>query len=281
MDLRLDRLATLYVARPLHRLTSSASQRSISILMYHSIADEDESRLHPYYRTATSPAMFASQMASLHAAGVRGVGLAEAMDRVEGKLPSTEKSVVITFDDGYQNFYTNAFPILDRYGFTAVMFVASGYIGDVRQNFNGKACLTWNEIRELRKYGIDFGSHTVTHPQLHDIDENAVEAEIVNSKLMIEEKLGVEVQSFAYPYAFPEADHRFRERLRTLLHGAGYQNGVCTTIGRPGPGCDPLFLKRLPINSCDDASLFQAKLEGSYDWLAKPQYLVKKAKSWA
>ena len=115
MALRLDRLATLYVARPLQRLIS-ASQRSIPILMYHSIADEDESGVHPYYRTATSPAMFATQMASLHAAGVRAIGLAEAMDRVEGKLPSTEKYVVITFDDGYQNFYTDAIPILTRYG---------------------------------------------------------------------------------------------------------------------------------------------------------------------
>ncbi len=279
MDLRLDRLATLYVARPLQRLTS-ASQRSIPILMYHSISDEDESRVHPYYRTATSPAVFAAQIASLQSAGFRAVGLTEAAQRIaQPAIP--DNWVVITFDDGYRNFYTDAFPVLNRHGFTATMFLPTAYIGDTTTSFNKKDCMTWSEVRELQKCGIDFGSHTVTHPQLHDIQADRIKQEVELSKQTIEERLGSKVESFAYPYAFPDTDIQFRNRLREMLRNAGYASGVCTTLGRASRGSDPYFLKRLPVNSCDDAELFRAKLDGSYDWLAKPQYLVKKAKSWA
>jgi peptidoglycan/xylan/chitin deacetylase (PgdA/CDA1 family) len=278
MVLRIDRLTTLYVVDPIVR-RASAGKASLSILMYHSIADEDEAAVHPYYRTATAPPVFAAQMESLHQAGYSVVGLSEAIPH--SNEPGTAKrSVVITFDDGFRNFYTNAFPVLKRHGFTATMFLPTAHIGESTLSFKGKECLSWNEVRDLQKHGISFGSHTVTHPQLHDCDANSIKQEIVGSKQTIEQKLGCAVQSFSYPYAFPETDASFKQRLREELHRAGYKNGVCTTVGRPSPASDPFFLKRLPVNSDDDARLFLAKLAGSYDWLAKPQYLVKMAKKW-
>jgi hypothetical protein len=120
----------------------------------------------------------------------------------------------------------------------------------------------------------------VTHPQLYDCDANSIKHEIAGSKQTIEQELGCAVQSFSYPYAFPETDASFKRRLREELRKAGYENGVCTVVGRPGPASDPFFLKRLPVNSDDDPQLFMAKLAGSYDWLGKPQYLVKMAKKW-
>jgi len=275
--LRIDRLTTLYVVDPIRRRTS-VGKSSISILMYHSIADEDEAGVHPYYRTATGPAVFASQMESLHQASFSVIGLGEAIRRCSE--PHTGKSVVITFDDGFRNFYTNAFPVLDRYGFTATMFLPTAHIGESTLTFKGKECLSWSEVRALQKHGISFGSHTVTHPQLHDCDAHAIREEVVGSKQTIEQKLGCAVQSFSYPYAFPETDTSFKRRLRDELGQAGYENGVCTTVGRPGPESDPFFLKRLPVNSDDDPQLFLAKLAGSYDWLGKPQYLLKMAKKW-
>jgi Polysaccharide deacetylase len=279
MVLRIDRLTTLYVVDPILRRTS-AGKPSISILMYHSIADEDEAGIHPYYRTATAPSVFAAQMESLHHAGFSVTGLGEAVRRC--RQPNAERSsVVITFDDGYHNFYANAFPVLDRYGFTATMFLPTAYIGESRLTFKGKECLSWGEVRELQKHGISFGSHTVTHPQLHDCDATSIRDEIMGSKQTIEQKLGCAIPSFSYPYAFPETDKRFKVRLRDELRHAEYENGVCTTVGHPGPASDAYFLKRLPVNSDDDPQLFLAKLAGSYDWLAKPQYLVKMAKKWS
>lgn len=279
MSLRIDRLTSLYVVDPLRR-RMSVGEVSVSILMYHSIADEDEAEVQPYYRTATAPAVFAGQMNSLSQSGFSVVGLAEAIRR-SNESEAVKKTVVITFDDGFRNFYTDAFPILSRHGFTATMFLPTAYIGENRLSFKSKECLTWCEVRELQRHGISFGSHTVTHPQLHDCDAVTVRKEIADSKQRIENETGCAVQSFSYPYAFPEADASFKRRLRDQLGQAGYENGVCTTLGRPSRASDPFFLRRLPVNSDDDARLFQAKLTGSYDWLAKPQYLIKMAKQWA
>ena len=83
------------------------------------------------------------------------------------------------------------------------------------------------------------------------------------------------VDSFAYPYAFPQTDSDFTKMLRDSLCRTGYQNGVCTIVGRANRMSEPLFLERLPVNSCDDAALFGAKLAGAYDWISRSQYLSK------
>lgn len=279
MSFRFDRFATLYMVNPLRR-NASANQPSIPILMYHSISDDAENGVHPYYRTATSPQQFALQMQYLYENGFRTASLPEAVTQLRGEAAGNGKNVVITFDDGYRDFYREAFPVLSRFRFSATMFLPTSFIGEQTLQFKSRECMTWGEVRELQKSGITFGSHTVTHPQLHALSMPAINEEITNSKQTIEQKLGCAVESFGYPYAFPEADADFKNSLRDMLHTAGYENGVCTTVGRSGPGSDLFFLRRLPVNSCDDPALFQAKLGGAYDWLAKPQYLVKVAKTW-
>jgi peptidoglycan/xylan/chitin deacetylase (PgdA/CDA1 family) len=289
MSFRFDRFATLYLVNPLR---SSASNRapSIPILMYHSVSDgsertssEDkrETKAHPYYRTSTSPQRFAEQINYLRGSGYRTVSLAEAVSALRGPSPVAGKQVVITFDDGYQDFYCHAFPVLSQCGFSATVFLPTAYIGETPISFKGRDCLTWAEVRELNHHGIRFGSHTVTHPQLRDLSPEAVKDEISSSKKTIEEKLGCEADSFAYPYAFPQTDTNFKNMLRGLLLQAGYRNGVCTIVGLARHQSHPFFMERLPVNTCDDNALFQAKLAGAYDWIAKPQYLLKAAKRWA
>jgi hypothetical protein len=119
----------------------------------------------------------------------------------------------------------------------------------------------------------------VNHPQLRELSRAAINQEIANSKKAIEERLGCAVESFAYPYAFPQADADFTKMLRDLLRQAGYQNGVCTIVGRASRTSEPLFLERLPVNSCDDAALFGAKLAGAYDWISGFQYVSKMVKA--
>ncbi|SRR6266851_1183480 len=109
MDPRIDRLATLHVARPLLQYAEQSIR--IPILMYHSVADEDETGVHAYYRTVTSPHVFAREMSYLHDNGYSAIGLGELGSRVERQRDST-KCVVIRFDDGYSDFYVHAFPIL-------------------------------------------------------------------------------------------------------------------------------------------------------------------------
>ena len=265
--MRIDRLATLYVFHPL-AARGRSGHRSVPILMYHSISDADDFR-HPYFQTTTSPARFAEQMGFLSQNGYSAIRLTQAMS-----TPAS-KPVVITFDDGYRDFYTQAYPILTKFGFTANMFLPTGYIGNKRSKFNDIECLTWNEVRELNAAGIEFGSHTVTHPKLKELGSDEVEQELRRSKETIEDKLGTDVASFSYPFAFPEAMRSFVGKLRDTLSRCEYRVGVSTVIGTATPADDPFFLRRLPVNVSDDLPLFRAKLEGGYDWLHSVQRLKK------
>jgi peptidoglycan/xylan/chitin deacetylase (PgdA/CDA1 family) len=243
--------------------------------MYHSISEKESCTRHPYYRTATDPRVFGDQLKFLHDNGFKVVSLCDAVSCGFGPGGASERPVVITFDDGFQDFYAEAFPLLHKYRYSATVFLPTAYIGDAARRFNGAECLTWSQVRELKEAGIDFGSHTVTHPQLKTLQTSDIREEVRRSKQTIEEKLGAPVKSFAYPYAFPETDRGFKRRLHAMLEEAGYENGVCTSIGTTDGSDSRFFLKRLPVNSCDDARLFRAKLEGGYDWLCTLQYTSK------
>jgi peptidoglycan/xylan/chitin deacetylase (PgdA/CDA1 family) len=277
VSLRFDRAGTLYGAGLLFRCFTGPSGK-IPILMYHSVADEDESAMRPYFRIAVSPSLFLDQMTWLHDHGYRAVSLSAAMELLQSDAPSTAKTVVITFDDGYRNFCEHAFPALERYRFTATMFLPTASIADERLVFNKRECMTWSEVRDLQRKGISFGSHTVTHPQLHSLTPDRIRLEILQSRQTIEDNTGSAVDAFAYPYAFPQTDEPFKAMLRGILEESGYRFGVCTQIGRATAESDPLFLERLPMNGADDLKLLEAKMEGNYDWVGSVQSLAKRAR---
>ena len=112
---------------PIYRRISSKGSR-IPILMYHSVSEADETGVHPYYRTATKPAVFAEQMQFLHEHGYATLNLGEAVQSLHNGALS-KKYVVITFDDGYDDVYQNAFPALNHYSFSAIVFLPTAYIG--------------------------------------------------------------------------------------------------------------------------------------------------------
>ncbi len=271
---RLDQLATLYLFHPLRRYVLTR-EAGIPILMYHAISDATERRTHPYYWTATTPTVFADHMRHLHEQNYKTVSLLEAVNRIEARSVNHEKLVVLTFDDGYQDFFTQAYPILNRYGFSATVFLPTAYIGETTRSFKGADCLTWEQVGDLNRAGVHFGSHTVTHPQLRTLGAHAVRNEVRRSKETIEAKLGSPVRTFAYPYALPETDRAFRRGLRGILEEAGYEAGVSTIIGTADRSGDRFFMKRLPANSADDRRLFEAKLAGAYDWLHALQHAWK------
>jgi peptidoglycan/xylan/chitin deacetylase (PgdA/CDA1 family) len=272
LNLHIDRTFSVYLCHPLVRGRNGGHRRRIPILMYHSIREGTEGR-HPYYETNTSPRVFAQHMKFLHEEGYRALNVDKALLPATGG--DTSKPVVITFDDGYADFYRYAFPILTEHGFTATVFMITGLLKAQRTCFNGKECLNLSEVRELHSRGISFGSHTVSHPELKLLPQDEVENELSGSKQTLEDALGAPVKSFAYPFKFPEADRGFVRRLADLLNQCGYENGVTTILGTAHPGANRWFLPRLPVNSWDDPAFFQAKLEGGYDWLHGPQYLCK------
>ena len=263
-----------------HRLQKSRGSVCVSIpvLMYHSVAVHAETG-PKYYRTTTSPTRFAEQMRFLYEHGYTAVDLDNVVRRLDAPSQDAGKLVAITFDDGFANLYTNAFPILQRYGLSASMFLPTSYISASPRQFKGTACMTWDQVYQLSKSGISFGSHTVSHPQLHVLKASDRRRELRESKDSIEQRLGTAVHSFSYPYAFPEQDRAFRQQLAQELAESGYTNGVSTIVGRAASTDSHLFLKRLPINDSDDQKLFRAKLEGGYDWLHSVQYATKLVRS--
>ena len=185
------------------------------------------------------------------------------------------RPVVITFDDGFRDFYTTAWPILKSFGFTASLFLPTAFISNRRKKIKERECLTWSEVRELSTDGVDFGGHTVSHVQLCHLKRATAEREIRDAKAAIEQELGLPVTHYSYAYAFPEHDRRFVSFFRSVLVDAGYSAAVTTRIGIAVSGEDPFTLKRLPVNSGDDEAFFRAKLQGAYNWLAWPQRLLK------
>lgn len=279
MSARFDRYLTLSVFRPLNRAGLGDGDQSVPVLMYHSVSDDPETGVNPYYRLATSPRRFAEQMQWLKNSGCVGVSLEEALAfRANGKAGA--RPVAITFDDGFRDFHTGAWPVLQRHGFSATMYLPTAFIGSQRKSFRGRECLTWNEVRELRRQGIRFGSHTVNHPKLHELPWKTIANELAGSKQAIEQELGEAVASFAYPFAFPQEDRSFTKMLGELLQGQGYRHCVTTVIGRVQPDDDLFCVKRLPANSDDDEALFIAKLAGAYDWLGSAQRTVRQLKRW-
>jgi peptidoglycan/xylan/chitin deacetylase (PgdA/CDA1 family) len=285
--MRLDRLITLNLASFLRCIRFRDADPAIPILMYHSISNDPEAGVSHYYRTNTSVGSFEAQMGFLADNGFRGIDIAEGLELLAGfrragpvaRLNSIhDKPVVITFDDGFKDFLTAASPILLKRGFKATVFLPTAFIQGTPQVFKGRECLTWDQVRELRKLGMHFGSHTVNHPRLIDLAWKDIEQELRNSKTDIEKNLGERITTFAHPYAFPQADKAYVRGFRRLLVEAGYECCATTEIGRANAKHDHYCLRRLPVNSCDDAKLFSAKLEGAYDWLARPQALTKRFK---
>jgi peptidoglycan/xylan/chitin deacetylase (PgdA/CDA1 family) len=276
---RLDRLLTLNFFQPFCQANSEGNESALPILMYHSISDEREENVSPYYRTATSPKLFAAHMKLLRSQGYEVLGLQAGLEKFRRGNSACEKIAVITFDDGFQDFYTAALPVLRQNNFSATVFLPTAFIGRERRAFKGRACMTWDEVRESQKAGIEFGSHTANHPKLYELDLPQISAELKESKAVIENEIGQPVRSFAYPYAFPSADRAFVKVFVETLKETGYDCGVTTKIGLTKTNDDPFTLKRLPMNSVDDKALFLAKLAGAYDWLAWPQESFKAMKN--
>jgi len=272
---RVDRLTTLLLAFPLSRILGRNLKNRVPILMYHSISDNLFGMSHPYYQINTSPEIFSQQMRWLRFAGYRTLSLAEAWRGLEAGR-NMSKSVVITFDDGYGDFYTDGFEVMKQCGFTATIFLTTDRIQNTPARIEGADYLTWSQVRELHEAGITFGSHTVTHPDLRSLNPEQIEYELGRSKEIIEQHLSSPIDSFSYPFAFPEEDESFARFLEDLMENLGYNVGVSTILGRASRSSQRFFLPRLPVNTWDDHEFLQAKLEGGYDWLHWPQ-LVKKS----
>jgi peptidoglycan/xylan/chitin deacetylase (PgdA/CDA1 family) len=193
--------------------------QNIPILLYHQI-----SQVHPEqdpYGLAVTPAAFEAQMAYLHHQHYQCMRLVDVVKAMIAGETLPENAFAITFDDGYEDNYQQAFAIMQRHGFTATIFLVANQVG-AATNWQGQdgaqsfPLLTWDQIREMHQQGIDFGSHTATHPHLDSIAPDKAEWELSHSKKVIEGALGVPVEVLAYPY------ERFNREMLSIAEKCGY-----------------------------------------------------------
>jgi peptidoglycan/xylan/chitin deacetylase (PgdA/CDA1 family) len=197
------------------------------VLMYHSVSPYDED---PYEVTMT-PERFERQMRWLRGRGLRGVSMAELLSaKAEGRGRGL---VGLTFDDGYQDFVTYAMPVLQRYGFTATVFVLAGRLGgqDVWNRPSPvKALLTADQVCLAAQSGIEIASHGLDHVSLLEADDTRLSAETVRSRAILQELIGQQIRGFAYPYGHMDA------RVVNAVRAAGYDyacaGGPSAAIGR-------------------------------------------------
>lgn len=229
--------------------------------MYHNIATPPgHGKLHSLYVT---PRMFKFQMWYLKAAGFKVVPLHEIISFTRGLIPD-EKLVALTFDDGYRDFYNNAYPVLKMYGYPSTVFIVSDLVGkanfwDCRELKILKELLDWDKIIELRDNGVVFGSHTKTHPFLSKLSTSEIEDELSGSKAALEKRLGLPVEFLCYPYG------NYDERAVVAAKKAGYLGSVTMNRGLIHRGDDPFEIRRSFIRINTHPLLFVLKLHSSYE----------------
>jgi peptidoglycan/xylan/chitin deacetylase (PgdA/CDA1 family) len=242
---------------------------SIAILAYHSL-DDSRSVL------STPPRTFADQMQILHELGVKVVPIGEVRSVLKMGKP-TKPLVAITFDDGFRSVYDLGFPILQRYGFPATVFLVTDYCGKANcwptqpSHIKRGSLLGWTEIREMSTRGIMFGSHTRTHRDLTTLSVHEAERELITSKRAIEDGLGYPVGTFAYPYG------AYNNRIRRLVE-SHFALACSTSLDFVHSGSDLFALERLDMYYLRRISLLRhlfTPVVGSYIRLRRMMRAVR------
>lgn len=244
---------------------------SVPILTYHSI-DESGSVI------STHPSVFRRQMQHLKDAGYRTITLGEMAERGKNLVSHSEKTVVLTFDDGFRNFYTDAVPILLRHGFRATVFLVTSFCGRHNDWAGNPAdlprseLLDWSEICELDANGIEFGSHTRTHPDLTRLSVEEMTSEMLDSKAEISDRLGREVSTFAYPYGRINSEAR-----RVALDN--FEASCSTNLGKVKARHDRASLNRIDTYYLSNQRLFEMMPTPAFDNYLRLRQAMRRVKS--
>jgi O-antigen biosynthesis protein len=230
--------------------------KPVPILMYHQVSK----RPHVLFRKyALTPRQFASQMRWLAWWRYSTVTLDHVLAARAGETALPPRSVVLTFDDGFQECVEYTVPILQRYGFTATFYLVTGLMGGesswLAPQLNVSFPLVdWDTVRELQALGFHCGAHSISHPHLTDLSPGACTEELLGARLSIEDRLGVPIHHLAYPYG------AYDERVREIAIGAGYQSACSVRIGLSSDNDDAMALHRVPINGQDTLADFATKV---------------------
>lgn len=207
----------------------AAQPQRVPVLNYHEVEDNAHNPL------ALSVKDFDEQMAYLHRNGYHAITPDELLSFVQHGTDLPDKPILITFDDGYRNVYTNAYPILMKYHYTAITFLITDEVG--RNDWY----LNWDQVKEMKDKGFVFGSHTLSHVVLTQLSPEDAIDQLKKSKEGIEWRLDAPAKYFAYPTG------AYNSQVCQLVQAAGYQAAFSIDFGRVGLNSNIYTLKRIPI----------------------------------
>lgn len=233
-------------------------RQGISILMYHQIGDFRPMASHR--ATYCHYKRFRAQMRYLHLLRYHVLSMTEVLDCLDGRQLIPPRAVALTFDDGYENFYQYAWPELQRYGFPSMVYLLSGLLGQRSGWFaeDGRETpelMERERILQLRRLGVDFGSHGVSHAKLAELDSTAMIQEVNESKAQLEELLDEETEHFCYPFGSHDLN------VAQAVAAAGYRSAVTCQRAAATPAFDPYLLPRKAVSYGDNLAGYFWKLQ--------------------
>lgn len=243
------------------------------ILMYHRIGHR------PGDKNTVSPERFELQLQYLGDHKFTTLTLSDWYQKVHDGVKIPEKSVILTFDDGYRDNWELAMPLLSRYGFNATVFMVSSLVGktnlweknELRQ---GVKMMEAEHLREWTRAGMEVGSHGVVHRRVTEFNEKELRAETLNSKRTLEEIIGDTVNFFCYP------NGNFNEIAVKALKEAGYLGSVA--IYEKASWSEPVkwfALPRIRVTDGDEPGIFRWKVSKYHSWIGKSRQWEKNIKS--
>lgn len=200
----------------------------IPVLNYHKVDDA-------VLALALTPQEFDAQMSYLYDQGFHTITPDQLLDYMRYGKALPDKPILITFDDGYLDNYSNAYGIMKKYGFTATIFIVTNLVG------HDSRFMTWDQVREMQQNGFVFGSHTVDHLVLTKLSVDKVQQQLVQSSEEIERQIGTKPRYFAYPTG------AYNREVEQLVRDAGYEGAFTIHFGEAGMESDPYAIERIPI----------------------------------
>ncbi len=213
--------------------------------MYHYVEHVTDLNDTLRQKLAITPEVLDSQLKTMQQAGYTFMYMSDLADVLDGKKDLPPKPIVLTFDDGYLDFYTGAFPVLKKYHVKSTEYVVSDFIG--KPNY-----MLLPQLKEVQQSGIvEIGAHTKHHIDLRSGDEKRDTNEIAGSKVALEKLFGIPVLTFAYPSGF------FNDRVIQIVKDAGFTTGVSTMPGTEATADNRFILFRLRAGARTGNSLLQ------------------------
>ena len=230
---------------------------AIPILRYHSVSTDPAGWIAPL---SVSPTTFADHVDLIAASGRTAMTVSELSAALTGRRPLPRRPIVITFDDGFADF-ADAAEVLSEHCLPSTLYVTTGALRGRGSRPSDMALpyapmLDWSQLPELYELDVEIGAHTHTHPQLDTLPPSAIACEILQSKEMLEDALGLEVLSFAYPHGF------HCEKTRRLVRTLGYSS-ACAVTNALSSNLDCVYsLARLTIRDTTTVNDLEAWLGG-------------------